>query len=701
METVSPEEAYARVIWAAHILAYLSRGRSQPDLIRTDDHAINEDEEGNDFDSVFNDVLTNASENLRTKFLDSIARVLSHTKGWNHVTVAALREYEDRVEIDVARNEGFNVEDEAFIDSLEEFLSAQGEDKKIRQESASGRFLYALSKYWSGRLMQLFDELRNLFKSLEIKPEAPRRFTEISTLLAKVRSEPSNQEDSTLELVQLAYKLVHSEFELEDLLRHLGKGNGQNTRRALRIVAQPMTLCHILSQVARTLPQFQHISVVKLLPRREVRIGKAFVIPIGEAWERLRLPQADRVIWKFFNKNDRDFRKDCSRDFRTHAEIQLQLRYEEDKHLRPTIDYLGCSKKACLLCESFLALPPILLRTGGRHGMCYSAWGLPQTSQKHFHERLIRLSEVLTERVQQCISENIFCEAVSQTVVGSSVNDADIEDLDERAKAMAIEKQYKESIRAKDALMHDPSSAKPRRADQERAIGEEQESCVICDASPARQDDRCKSAWYCSTQCQEVDWPSHKLLCRKYSSARSSRPTKRHRLAILFPPDKVRPKLVWVLCEKKSDEFEGSRECAQLSTFLGNDMDRRHVQRVPSRDRDLDDTIEVAFRGMFLKDGSKSNRSLYASIGTAGTMNGDWRGPIIILAKPGIGRDPPDYRDITLHDFRYALDYFISYSDSSVRAPVSGSRRTNKCYWCSGDLPRGAEAPWKGTIRGG
>lgn len=54
-------------------------------------------------------VLQGPRESIRSKFLDCVAQLLSPSKGWESVAATALREQEDFVEIDVARNDCFGV----------------------------------------------------------------------------------------------------------------------------------------------------------------------------------------------------------------------------------------------------------------------------------------------------------------------------------------------------------------------------------------------------------------------------------------------------------------------------------------------------------------------------------------------------------------------------------------------------------------
>jgi len=126
------DKAFARVVWAAHILQSLSMSHdklfedtdaddgSESDCDRGENDARSDDETKSDV----NDLITSSTENLREKCLNCIAELLSRQKGWHFVTTATLREREDSVEVDIARNSGFDDEDGKFLDQLQQFMEA-------------------------------------------------------------------------------------------------------------------------------------------------------------------------------------------------------------------------------------------------------------------------------------------------------------------------------------------------------------------------------------------------------------------------------------------------------------------------------------------------------------------------------------------------------------------------------------------------
>ncbi|KAK0105268.1 hypothetical protein ONS95_004346 [Cadophora gregata] len=91
-------------------------------------------------------------------------------------------------------------------------------------------------------------------------------------------------------------------------------------------------------------------------------------------------------------------------------------------------------------------------------------------------------------------------------------------------------------------------------------------NCIICNNAANKRCSNCKSAAYCSTRCQGIDYPLHKLLCSEMTSFLSSNPrpkdtiTETHKLAILFPEHGTIPKLVWARSETYSEEEDGDKE---------------------------------------------------------------------------------------------------------------------------------------------
>lgn len=121
------EESHARVFWAAQILYYLTKDRSHEELLKAENtvgsgsHTDDSSDHETDYETQKNMILSGPRDSIRQKFLDCIAQLLSPCKGWDGVTATAIREGEDGVEVDIARNDGFLSDEDCFDSEIMEY----------------------------------------------------------------------------------------------------------------------------------------------------------------------------------------------------------------------------------------------------------------------------------------------------------------------------------------------------------------------------------------------------------------------------------------------------------------------------------------------------------------------------------------------------------------------------------------------------
>ncbi len=237
----------------------------------------------------------------------------------------------------------------------------------------------------------------------------------------------------------------------------------------------------------------------------------------------------------------------------------------------------------------------------------------------------------------------------------------------------------------------------------------------MCNEPGTSRCGRCNSSWYCSSECRDIDWPVHKLLCKRlkdflvppvsrcdvcqepsleccekcksrfYCSDRCSKmdseihdsrcktlqqiltylPEERKsnwRRSILFPEQDTQPRFVWVECPVS---WEGPQEIANLDHLVGVNGRGVETDLVNSNavlGRRLGYTIMLCYRAKFSKDGSMPNQSI--STVTRGTTAKilDWRGPVLFMKHIGPRPDLDRYGDMTLSDFRDVVDWLCNYT---------------------------------------
>jgi hypothetical protein len=200
--------------------------------------------------------------------------------------------------------------------------------------------------------------------------------------------------------------------------------------------------------------------------------------------------------------------------------------------------------------------------------------------------------------------------------------------------------------------------------------------CTICGEFSARYCITCRSAAYCSVECQQADWRPHRLLCRSFqelsASSFAARPSTSHYLAIQFPMASRKPRLVWVRTREVNGEpGYFNPELDELLHVPGNN---RYIGRglhcvrgniLRGREISLD-TLNI----WYIDDSTRMNLGTNQSLhGTLPALVGDtwgemiWKGPIVAVMKVGTEFDPRQVRDITLTAYRDAIDYLGYFRD--------------------------------------
>jgi hypothetical protein len=94
------------------------------------------------------------------------------------------------------------------------------------------------------------------------------------------------------------------------------------------------------------------------------------------------------------------------------------------------------------------------------------------------------------------------------------------------------------------------------------------------------------------------------------------------------------------------------------------------VQENVFRGKDIDYSIKIVHRDTFLIDGSIRNKSI-ATV-TQDKMRHDWRGNIVAVRFEELGIDPIFHENMTMEDFRNAVNYFFIYETEIVERPAEG-----------------------------
>ena len=221
-------------------------------------------------------------------------------------------------------------------------------------------------------------------------------------------------------------------------------------------------------------------------------------------------------------------------------------------------------------------------------------------------------------------------------------------------------------------------------------------TCSICNDPAPKTCKGCGSSKYCLVECQQTDWPTHKLICR-IQGKQAARPTPEHKLAILFNPESSLPRLEWIKCEVF--HFPGhSYKKPTVDSYLGTDLSTRSIDVGfnVARKRALARKLRLLVRDTFLIDGSLTNEAILHAANEETPH--DWRGPMIVVRGkmlPVLHAAHPLYDDITPADFRDLVDYLREYgetrsSSGPIYVPVPNAPKKVKAVRvsCDGDAAK-------------
>ena len=199
------------------------------------------------------------------------------------------------------------------------------------------------------------------------------------------------------------------------------------------------------------------------------------------------------------------------------------------------------------------------------------------------------------------------------------------------------------------------------------------ERCIVCNAIASECYSgplgclQCIYATYCSAECWETDIVPHSLICGTYREFRHSVRQPEDGKAGLWLPLQRDPIVFEVTCETRPyGELAGGRIFPEVQRLLHLRRkrplpDRTLLQWNGYRAYDLDHTL--ALYQALPKRRRKLNRCVKElTKGTA--FSKYWGGPLVILSMETVryALDDPQYRDITLQDFRFIVDY-LRYGD--------------------------------------
>ena len=227
----------------------------------------------------------------------------------------------------------------------------------------------------------------------------PAELTALQIMTDLLRQRNTATDDIRERVVRQAYEFVSSLNCRILLFSTVDSTKASKIWSALLFLSRPLADVRMLWRLAGRYPEYQDIRVLPVRRALQTTTSPQHQVDITTAWNKLTPVGPSAQDLKVLAPFASSFQSDCSKSYSLHAEMQLVDYYEYGGVQRPTIDYFGCSKKSCFLCESFLRSLPSPVRTRGRHGICYPAWGIPCPTSSETAVALDRLKDILVSRI--------------------------------------------------------------------------------------------------------------------------------------------------------------------------------------------------------------------------------------------------------------------------------------------------------------
>lgn len=229
-------------------------------------------------------------------------------------------------------------------------------------------------------------------------------------------------------LVDFAYEHRHSLAVFDALESFIDPRKVKDIFLNLRLLSRPLLACHSLLKIAKAVPSMQRSLIQSIPPPAALRLIRGYRVSLRQAWRSLGLPDADATVTNWMNNHDAAFQEDCGMPLKlVHAEVQLVnfYRRQPGATLATLYPYIGCSKKACFMCQLFLAFCNMKLRNRGCHGTISNVpWTVPCTMAPHLDKELAKMTAIIVERIKTVIrSPQIYVPPQKQSEIGSSVHD--------------------------------------------------------------------------------------------------------------------------------------------------------------------------------------------------------------------------------------------------------------------------------------
>ncbi|KAL6908675.1 hypothetical protein GGI43DRAFT_379518 [Trichoderma evansii] len=395
---------------------------------------------------------------LKRAFLDRLSELIANEKGGLHVSSSLMIEWPDRVDILVARNNGFKEGDvtlrmlETIASSLRD-ISMLGSSDPVATSTKQNLWTSLLQSYkprlkdymirakqaLKGTILPDTQEIETL-SSHNRTPSLLSRLEEFRALINAVVGSPI--QDDLERVVKSAHDVfyLYNEHDFDEIT-----GNNADTRSlrdALGFLGKLQTCFNTLIRSAERFSGFQNLRILPVMDSptgatKPKMTAQNNAWPLKKTFESLGLELNDKTVECLVGTGKRKgswtksellerFDKLKSSASEVHAEIQVILAATRHDCIGAAIfKYVGCSKLSCFLCYRFVQSHGSYT-TRGCHGKLYNLWTVPELPWLAEEERLnlVRALKSVEKAMAKSICDGKtdgLIHARESTIGGSSV----------------------------------------------------------------------------------------------------------------------------------------------------------------------------------------------------------------------------------------------------------------------------------------
>ncbi|KAI0853036.1 hypothetical protein F5Y00DRAFT_130748 [Daldinia vernicosa] len=534
-------EAYTKIL-------SLRNGGQAGDVITFDpcEAGLDVTEPAEDGDSIAGQPLTNFdNDKLKRAFLDRLSEILSHTRGGYQVAAALMIENLGVPEVTVAKNSGLKQTDKDFITALEKVLGRivgclislqdTNELRELILTQYTPRvkgYISDLQKYLNqGRIQLMKQSGSDTIRALAVQIEA------LSLVLNQV---PHDLNKIVLEAYHI--RTLHN-MSIFEQIQPEKPSVGRQIGDLVYLLSRPHVALLTFVRAIERIEGFDKLRVrwvefTSLIKKAPLAKGQPMIPPwtVGQVFKSLGLKFNDVETRALMHSGadksstwNRDklvnrFGKLKATENNIHAEVQLVLDLSKrGVQLDHAFKYVGCSKRSCLLCYSFLSTTGFACR--GCHGKVYELWTIPELDG--ISEGSLRLLSEAVKKLQSQVTKSLRHNTkprphVKESTVGGSSIATVVPHTEDQHLATLIRNHLQTdrehsilrapiirpiSPQSEDTLSETPSRS--RLPVEHETEGE----CKTCDNITSRRCTLCGRDWYCSEHCQKQMRLYHIFYC--------------------------------------------------------------------------------------------------------------------------------------------------------------------------------------------